>query len=83
MPGDEHALPVGADARVLGATLKAGQCLSTDCPMTRHAYLVPTLGAVHVNGERVEAGDGIAMTDEIRLIVEAIEDTEVVLVEVF
>lgn len=83
MPHDENALPIRADARVLGATLKAGQCMSTSCANTRQAYLVPTHGVVIVNGERVEAGDGIAMTDETQLVVEAIEDTEVVLVEVF
>jgi redox-sensitive bicupin YhaK (pirin superfamily) len=83
MPGDENALPIRADARVLGAALKAGQCLSTVCSMTRQAYLVPTFGAVKVNGERVEAGSGVAMTEEALLIVEAIDDTEVVLVEVF
>ncbi|WP_397452810.1 pirin family protein [Pseudomonas sp. NA-150] len=82
MPGDEQALSIRADARVLGASLKAGQLLSIDCLKTRHAYLVPTLGAVKVNGERVEAGSGIAMTDEVLLVVEAIDDTEVVLVEV-
>ncbi|MBV4476876.1 pirin family protein [Pseudomonas botevensis] len=83
MPGDESALPIRADARVPGATLKGGQRLSSDCSGTRHAYLVPTLGAVNVNGERVEAGDGIAMTAEALLVVEALDDTEVVMVEVF
>ena len=82
-PDDEGALPIRADARVLGATLKAGQSLSHSWWISRHAYLVPTLGAVSVNGERVEAGDGIAITEESMLIVEAIDDTEVVLVEVF
>ena len=76
-------MPIRADARVLGATLKAGQSLSHCCSTTRQGYLVPTLGAVSVNGERVEAGDGIAMTEESMLVVEAIDDTEVVLVEVF
>lgn len=83
MPGDENALPIRANARVLGATLKAGQSLSQCCSDTRQGYLVPVLGAVRVNGERVEAGDGVAMTRESLLVVEAIDDTEVVLVEVF
>lgn len=83
MPDDQHALPIRADARVLGATLKAGQYLSSVWSKARQAYLVPASGAVKVNGERVEAGSGIAMTDEVLLIVEAIDDTEVVMVEVF
>ncbi len=68
---------------MLGATLKAGQSLSQCCSSTSQGYLVPVLGAVSVNGERVEAGDGIAMSGESMLVVEAIDDTEVVLVEVF
>jgi len=83
MREDELALPIRADARVLGATLKAGQRLSNRWSVQRQGYLVPTLGAVNVNGERVEAGDGVAMTQEAVLIVEAIDDTEVILVEVF
>ncbi|MGV8920176.1 MAG: pirin family protein [Pseudomonas sp.] len=83
MPGDDNALPVNADARVLGATIKAGQRLSQVISVTQQAYLVPTRGAVSVNGQRVEAGDGIAITQENMIHVEAIDDTDVVLVEVF
>lgn len=83
MPDDESALPIRANARVLGATLKAGQSLSQSCSRTGQGYLVPVLGAVNVNGERVEAGDGVALSEESMLVVEAIDDTEVVLVEVF
>lgn len=81
MPDDQGALQICADARVLGATLKAGQRLSYS--MTGQGYLVPTLGAVTVNGATVEGGDGVAMTQERVLAVEAIDDTEVILVEVF
>lgn len=78
---DQGALPIRADARVLGATLKAGQHLNYS--MTGQGYLVPTLGALKVNGVQVEAGDGLAITDESQLLVEAIDDTEVIMVEVF
>ncbi|MDF3197380.1 pirin family protein [Pseudomonas sp. 1912-s] len=81
MPDDQGALQICADARVLGATLKAGQRLNYS--MTGQGYLVPTLGAVTVNGATVEGGDGVAMTQERVLAVEAIDDTEVILVEVF
>ncbi|WP_312496094.1 pirin family protein [Pseudomonas cremoris] len=81
MPSDQDALPIRADARVLGATLKARQRLNYS--MAGQGYLVPTLGAVKVNQARVEAGDGLAITLESRLVVEAIDDTEVILVEVF
>ena len=79
----ESALLINADARVLGTTLKAGQLLRRDFSNDWQGYLVPTLGAVIVNGERVEAGDGVAITFEAQLVVEAADDTEVVLVEVY
>ncbi|MCU1727035.1 pirin family protein [Pseudomonas sp. 7P_10.2_Bac1] len=78
---DQHALPIRADARVLGATLKAGQRLSY--AMTGQGYLVPAVGAVTVNAVRVEAADGLVITHETQLLVEAIDDTEVIMVEVF
>lgn len=62
-------------------TLKAGQRLSYS--IAGQGYLVPTLGAVTVNGVTVEAGDGLAITQQSVLIVEAIDGTEVILVEVF
>lgn len=78
---DAEALPIRTDARVLGATLKAGE--SADYPLgkARRGYLVPAKGAVEVNGVRLEARDGAAIADEAILRVTAIEDAEVVLVD--
>jgi hypothetical protein len=78
---DAEALPIRADARVLGATLKAGGRLDYDALPGRHLYLVPAKGTVEVNGARVETGDGVAITDEAVLTIRAINDAEVVLVD--
>jgi redox-sensitive bicupin YhaK (pirin superfamily) len=80
---DENALPINADARVLGAWLKAGERLDRSLPAISQCYLVPTAGTVIVNGERVEAGNGIAVFGELTLTLDALDNTEVVLVEVF
>ncbi|WP_426408496.1 pirin family protein [Bradyrhizobium ganzhouense] len=80
-PRSADALPIGADARVLGATLLAGTTLKHSPEGFRHAYLVPAQGAVRVNGQRVAVGDGIAAIDEAELVITAEEDAEVVLVE--
>src|SRR3546814_17506605 len=37
--GDDGALPIRADARVLGATIKAGESLTHSVGEGRHAYL--------------------------------------------
>ena len=79
---DADALPIRADARVLGATLKAGETAEYTLGQGRRAYLVPSTGAVEVNGVRLEPRDGAAVQDECELRVTAIEDAEIVLVDV-
>ena len=79
--GDTKALPIRAEARVLGATLKAGESLDYELGQGRHAYLVPAKGAVEVNGVRVKARDGAAIENEALLKVAALEDSEIILVD--
>jgi redox-sensitive bicupin YhaK (pirin superfamily) len=79
---DAEALPIGADARVLGATLKRGETAEYRLPKGRRAYLVAALGTVEVNGLRLGERDGAAVQDESALQVTAIDDAEIVLVDV-
>jgi quercetin 2,3-dioxygenase len=81
-PGnDEQALPIRADARVLAATLAAGARISHEVDPTRHQYLVAPTGRIRVNGREAQARDGIAITGETAIVVEAINDAELVLVD--
>lgn len=75
------ALPIRADARVLGATVTAGERLTLEVDPERHIYLVPATGAIRVNGVAAHARDGIAITGESQLEIEATEDAELVLVD--
>ena len=79
---DAEALPIGADARVLGATLKRGETAEYRLPKGRRAYLVAALGTVEVNGLRLGERDGAAVQDESALQVTAIDDAEILLVDV-
>jgi len=79
--GDGDALPIRADARVLGATLKAGDTTVYDLAPGRHAYLAAATGEVEVNGVKLEARDGAAIVDEASLKVRALADAELVLVD--
>jgi len=81
LAGDADALPIRADARVAGATLKAGDTTQYRLGAARHAYLVPALGAVEVNGVKLSARDGAAIAGVDVLTVTALEDSEVVLVD--
>jgi redox-sensitive bicupin YhaK (pirin superfamily) len=78
---DNDALPIRADARVLATTLKAGESAEYAPEKARHSYLVPAAGSVEVNGVRVNARDGAAITDETKLKITALEDSELVLVD--
>jgi quercetin 2,3-dioxygenase len=75
------ALPIRAEARVLAASIKAGERVTLDLDPARHAYLVPARGAVEVLGERVGARDGAAITDVSRIELLGLEDSEIVLVD--
>ena len=78
---DTDALPIRAEARVLGATLKAGQSTSYDLAPGRHAYLVLAAGSADLNGLALQTRDGAAVRDESRLTVTALTDAELVLVD--
>ncbi|HKE48797.1 MAG TPA: pirin family protein [Rhodanobacteraceae bacterium] len=79
--GDADALPIRTNARVLGATVKAGETAEYVLDAKRHAYLVPAVGSIEVNGVRLDARDGAAIRDEAVVRVKALEDAEVVLVD--
>ena len=81
--GDVDALSIRADARVLGANLKAGETAEYRLGADQHAYLVPATGSVEVNGVRIDARDGAAIAKETVLQVTAVADAEIVMVDAF
>ena len=76
----DEVLTINADARILGATVKAGNSIELDADPDRHLYLVPS-GRVRVNGEAAGPRDGVAITGEAKLRIEAEDDAELVLVD--
>ena len=79
-PGDDDALFINSDARVLGAFVKAGESVTYDLG-GRKGYMVPASGAVEIAGHRANARDGVAIADVDLLTVTALEDSELVLVD--
>jgi len=77
---DEGALRINSDARVLGATVKAGDSVSYRLD-GRKAYMVPATGRVTIGGHEASARDGVAIADLDVLEVTALEDAELVLVD--
>jgi redox-sensitive bicupin YhaK (pirin superfamily) len=78
--GDTDALPIRTNARVVGATIKAGESLSYEVGAGRYAYLVPATGAIEIDGHRGNARDGVAIKEG-QITVTALEDAEIVLVD--
>ena len=83
---DGDALPIRSDARVLGATVQAGESVTyRPDDAERHLYLVPATGKVRVAADQDEveanARDGVAITQSRTLTITAIEDSELVLVD--
>jgi redox-sensitive bicupin YhaK (pirin superfamily) len=76
----DGALTINSDARILGATIKAGDSIEVEALPDRHLYLVPS-GRVRVNGIEAQPRDGVAITGENRLRIEAEGDSELVLVD--
>ena len=78
--GDD-ALPIHADARVLGATVRAGDTLTYPLGADYRGYLVPATGAIEVAGQRANARDGVAIRGVEVLEIKAWADSELVLVQ--
>ena len=80
-PEGDEALPIRAEARILAATLSAGEKVAYEAQPWRHQYLVATGGRIRVNGAEANPRDGIAITGEEAIEVEALEDCELVMVD--
>jgi redox-sensitive bicupin YhaK (pirin superfamily) len=77
---EDGAPMINQDARVLGATLDAGDRIERALG-GRPAYLVAARGTLVVNGVTLGPRDGVAITDEAALDIAAETDAEVVVVE--
>lgn len=78
---DAGALPIDADARVLVAAMRTGQCLARALAKNAQAYLVPATGCIRVNDVGLAARDGAAVRNEAALSITALDHTSIVLLE--
>jgi quercetin 2,3-dioxygenase len=78
---DREALPIRAEARVLGAILNRDQALTYDTGSERFLYLVPSAGSVNVSGVQLNARDGAAIKQLRQVTIAALRDSEVLLVD--
>jgi redox-sensitive bicupin YhaK (pirin superfamily) len=79
--GDEGALEINADARMLGATVAMGAHLHHIISPAHCAYLVVTRGHIEIDGVVLHERDGFAMAPGAQLSIVAKTNTQLVLVE--
>ena len=75
----DGSVRIHQDAAVYAGLLDSGKSVEHGLGPGRHAWLQLTRGAVEVGGERLEAGDGAALSEESAVAIAAREPSEVVL----
>ncbi len=81
-PDGASGVTVHQDASVYVSRLEAARSLAHDFATGFGAYFFLIEGEVALNGERLETGDAARIRDETRLVIEAHQPCEVIMVEV-
>ena len=79
--GRDGSLTIHQDAEIHRARLRGGEQVAHSLRPGRHAWLQIASGAVRVGEHRLATGDGLAVSDETRLVVRAEEETDLLLFE--
>ena len=62
--GDDGSVHINQDVKVYASLLKEDEALELDLADDRHAWIQLISGELEVNGEKFEAGDGAAISEE-------------------
>jgi len=73
----DGALTLHQDAEIYNAVLSQGDQVTHPLRPGRHAWVQQVRGGVTLNGQRLSAGDGAAVSDEAALEIAATSDAEV------
>lgn len=77
--GESKGVFIGQDAKVYLSRLTAGKDLSFEIPSGRHVWLQLAEGNIEVNGQLMERGDGLAVSDESEIKIKAENNSEIIL----
>jgi redox-sensitive bicupin YhaK (pirin superfamily) len=77
--GEQDSIKLHQDVELYGSLLEPGKSVSHRLAPSRHAWLQLTGGAVTLQGESLEAGDGVAVSGESLITVRADEPAELLL----
>jgi redox-sensitive bicupin YhaK (pirin superfamily) len=77
--GKDGSVTIHQDAKLYVSLLNPGDEVRHELGKSRHAWLQVAKGAVELNGNKLEQGDGAAISDEPKLTVKGTADAEVLL----
>ena len=77
--GRDGSVTVHQDVRVYAAVLDTGKEVNYQMAPSRHAWIQVARGAIVLNGENLDQGDGAAISGESALAIEGREPAEILL----
>lgn len=77
--GRDGSLRIRQDARIFLADLDAGKSVSVSLEQGRHAWIQVLRGEIGIGGETLRTGDGVAVSDERDLVIEAFTAAELMI----
>ena len=77
--GRDGSVQVHQEAEIYATLLEEAQSVTHVLKAGRRAYVHVARGVVHVNGERLLAGDAAMIEDEVKVVLDRAEDAEVLL----
>lgn len=77
---DKDVLHIHQDARIYGGVIDGGQSIRH--PITNQIYLLVSDGQIKIGGKILEQGDGAEISDVESIDIEALETSEVVIIDV-
>ena len=77
--GREASVTIHQDAEVYAASLGVGEEVTHETGAGRRAWVQVIKGGLELNGTEFRAGDGAAVSDEPRLVLRAVEPSEILL----
>lgn len=79
--GRDGSLHIHQDASVYATLLKTGTTVALPLQENRNAWVQVVRGAITLNGQHLDAGDGAALSQESALKITGIDDAEVLVFE--
>jgi redox-sensitive bicupin YhaK (pirin superfamily) len=75
----DGSVKINQDARLYVTLLKPAEAVEYRFGKNRHGWLQVAKGSVELNGNKLEQGDGAALSDEPEITIQGAEDSEVLL----